>query len=49
MAGQFGSWKVLAPEERQTFAPKKLRAPKKPKVPNVGGVKVPKVPTPGGY
>jgi hypothetical protein len=49
MASQWGQFKVLTPELKETFAPKKLRAPKKPKAQNVGGVKVPKVPTPGGY
>jgi hypothetical protein len=49
MAGQFGQWKVLAPEQRETFAPKKLKAPKKPKMPAIPGMKVPKVVTPGGY
>lgn len=49
MASQWGQFRVLTPVLKETFAPKKLRAPKKPRQPSIGGNKVPKVPTPGGY
>jgi hypothetical protein len=41
----FNTFKVLTPEFKETYAPKKLRKPKPPKIPGYNG---PKIVLPGG-
>ena len=47
MANSFNTFKVLSPNYKDTFAPKKLKPAKLPKPPKIpGAVKAPKI---GGY
>lgn len=45
----YNTFKVLLPEMKETYAPKRLKKPKIAKPPAIPGMKMPKIVTPGGY